>query len=94
MILATFEPITLPNAISAVNPLARADNEAAKLTASSGNDVPNATKVNPIISGEILNFRAIDEDETIKKSAPLIRNTNPTTSINTLISVSIVYRSF
>lgn len=86
---ATFDPMTFPIAMSAVMPCALAEMEAAKLTASSGNDVPNATNVNPMMSGETLNLRAIELDDTMKKSAPLISKTNPTIKNKTCNAISI-----
>ncbi len=83
VILTIFDPMTLPMAISAVCPGSTVS-EAAKLTASSGNDVPKATNVKPITSGETLNFLAIELDEETKKSAPLTSATNPITNSNTL----------
>ena len=67
-----FDPITLPIAISAVAP-ASTVRDAIKLTASSGSEVPNATSVKPITSGDTLNFLAIDEDDATKKSAPFTK---------------------
>ena len=66
-ILAMLEPTTLPIAISAVAPGATVS-DATKLTASSGNDVPKATSVKPITSGDTLNFLAIDADDETKGS--------------------------
>ena len=60
-ILAIFDPTTLPIAISGF-PL----KAACILTRSSGAEVPKATIVIPITSGEILNLEAID-------TAPLTR---------------------
>jgi hypothetical protein len=78
VILAIFDPMTLPIAMSAVVPACLAEIAAAKLTPSSGSEVPNATNVKPMTSGDTLNLRAIELEDTMNKSAPLIKKTNPT----------------
>lgn len=76
VIFTILEPMTLPIAISAVAPGSTV-NDAIKLTASSGSDVPKATNVKPMTKGDTLNFLAIDDDDATKKSAPLTKNINP-----------------
>ena len=66
-ILAILLPRILPTAIS-VDPWKLAY----KLTASSGADVPKATKVKPTIRSDILNLLASAEAPSTRKSAPLI----------------------
>jgi len=92
-ILTILDPITLPIAISAVAPGATV-NDATKLTASSGKEVPNATSVKPITKGETLNFLAIDEDDETKKSAPLTRKIKPTINNKILKKLSIKFILF
>ena len=80
--LKMFEPTTLLIASSLLCTI-----DAVTLTAVSGRDVPIATIVSPIIIDGTFNFFAMLELPSTKKSAPLIRNTNPmskntTTSIN------------
>ena len=70
------EPRTFPTAISLLPA-----KDAVALTASSGALVPNATIVSPIIILGTRNILATDELASTKKSAPLIRRTNPTISI-------------
>ena len=53
--------------------------EAVTLTAVSGSDVPIATIVSPIMMDGTFSFFATLELPSTKKSAPLIRRTNPTT---------------
>ena len=65
-------PITFPIAISLL-PL-RAETE---LTTNSGSEVPNDTMVSPIKRVDTLNFRAIDEAPSVRKSAPLMTKSNP-----------------
>jgi|GEM_PF-467957 len=61
------------------------------LTTSSGADVPNATIVSPIIISDIQNLFAMLLDPSTKRSAPLIRNPNHSTS-NTIVRImSYVY---
>ncbi len=40
-----------------------------------------------MIKGDILNFLAIELDDTIKKSAPLIKKTNPTTKYSMFTNI-------
>ena len=47
-------------------------------TASSGMDVPNATTVSPMTSGEMRHLPAIPAAPSTKKSAPLTSRTSPT----------------
>ena len=47
-------------------------------TASSGMDVPNATTVSPMTSGDTRHFSATPAAPSTKKSAPLTRSTSPT----------------
>src|SRR5690606_26927666 len=63
--------------------------DAIKLTASSGSDVPNATKVKPIASGDTLKRLAIEADDSTKKSAPFTKKKNPTNKSNTLMTCSM-----
>ena len=70
--LAMLLPKMFPMAIS-VFPLALAK----IFTINSGAEVPKATIVRPITMAEILNFLAIEEAPSIKKSAPLMRMKKP-----------------
>ena len=49
------------------------------LTRSSGAEVPNQTIVSPMIIFDMLAFFARDEAHSIRISAPLIRQINPST---------------
>ena len=73
--LAIFEPIMFQSARS-VCPLTAES----MLTKNSGAEVPNATTVSQITSGDIPKFLAILDDPSTKKSAPFIRIKNPTIS--------------
>lgn len=75
--LAMFEPMILPRAIS-VLPLKALSTE----TTISGAEVPNATTVRPITIGDILNFCASEDAPDTKKSALFISMIRPR-AINT-----------
>ena len=82
-------PRTLPIEISALPEIAPVI-----LTAASGALVPIATIVRPMISSEIPNFLAKPEAPSTKKSAPFIRNINPTISSAVFLASSIASSSF
>ena len=75
-------PKILPIAISLL-PLKLAK----RLTANSGKEVPKATMVRPINSGDNPDFFAIDDDPRTKKSAPQIKITSPI--VNKMILIII-----
>ena len=72
--LKMFEPTTLPTAISFAPRRA-----AVTLTASSGMDVPNATMVRPISSGDTPSLRASADAPATNLSAPQIISAKPIT---------------
>jgi len=74
-ILIKFEPIIFPMDMPSV-PLIAAD----MLTAASGELVPKATMVKPIIMGGIFKYLAIFDAHETKKSAPFISRMNPITN--------------
>jgi hypothetical protein len=78
--LKMLEPTTLPTAMSEL-PL----RPACRLTASSGELVPNATTVRPITSGEMPAIAARDEAPRTRSSPPTIRKSKPPTSIPIVI---------
>ena len=65
-----------------------------EVRAASGALVPIATIVRPMISSEIPNFLAKPEAPSTKKSAPFIRNINPTISSAVFLASSIASSSF
>ena len=69
-----FEPIAFPIARSGL-PL----RTARMLTRSSGAEVPKAIIVSPITSVDMLNFLAIEDAPSTRRSAPLSNAINPTT---------------
>ena len=73
-ILKILLPTTLPKAISLL-PFKAAE----ILTTNSGNEVPKATMVKPIIKSDTFKRRAITEAPSTNLSAPKIRATNPNT---------------
>lgn len=83
--LVILEPTTFPATI-AVSPFMAA----ATFEANSGNDVPNATKVTPIINGEIPIFSPITSAASINQSDPLIRTKrlNANNDIYSKVSIS------
>lgn len=83
-IFVIFEPMTLPATI-AVSPL----RAAAILEANSGNEVPKATKVTPIINGEIPIFNPITSADSMNQSDPLIRTKRLSANSDIYSKVSI-----
>ena len=83
--LNVFEPSTLLTAI-ALEPFA----EANELTASSGSDVPTATIVSPTTIDGTFNLLATATLPSTKKSAPLIRNKNPTNN-NRISNITFIF---
>ena len=83
--LKILEPTALLTA-SALFP----DMDAVTLTASSGRLVPIATIVSPIIIEGTRRRFATEELPSTKKSAPLIKSTNPTTSSTIAINISFI----
>ena len=80
----TYFPKMLPNVISWCPPTL-----ANTFTISSGAEVPKATIVKPIAISEIDSFLASDDAPSIKKSAHLIRITNPNNKIT--IEINIIF---
>ena len=72
-----FEPITFPTA-SPPDPLKAASSE----MTSSGADVPKATMVNPMMSGEMPMRRASPTAPFTRKSPPTTRPTSPSRNRN------------
>ena len=72
--LKMFDPTTLPTAISFAPSSA-----AVTLTASSGADVPNATIVSPMMSGDTPRRRARPDAPETNQSAPLTSRAKPAT---------------
>ena len=87
--LKRFEPDTLLIA-SELLPARDAEIE----TAVSGSDVPIATIVKPMISDGTLNLFATFDAPSTKKSAPLIKSTNPATSTTAAHNISIINSPF
>ena len=86
--LKILEPTTLLTASSLL-----LTSDAVTLTAVSGNDVPIATIVRPMMIGGTFSLFAILELPSTKKSAPFIRNTKPITrKTNTRISGELFTR--
>ena len=79
-----FEPVTLPTAIS-FEPL----RAAVTLTASSGREVPKATMVRPITSGDTPSFFATPEAESTKTSAPFTSSKKPSRVRNAFHKICI-----
>ena len=75
--LQTLEPNTLPIATLALPPLFKAATESETDTASSGKDVPIATIVSPMMSGETFNFFAITPAPSTNQSQNLTRQNTP-----------------
>jgi len=61
--------------------------------ASSGNEVPIATIVTPIINSEIPNFLAISEELSTKKSEPFTKNRNPIIKVINVNIIEINYQT-
>ncbi len=76
-------PTMLPMAISALAWMA-----ANILTTSYGVDVPKATMVRPTTRSLTLRIRAMEDDPSTRKSAPLISSAKPTIS-NPYVSISV-----
>lgn len=70
--LKIFDPMMFPNDTSSAP-----DNADVILTAASGNEVPNATTVKPMMSEDILKNFAMEDAPSTKKSAPLTKITKP-----------------
>ena len=87
-VLKILLPITFPNAISLLPFMADT-----VLTTNSGNEVPKATIVSPIIKVETLNLRATDEAPSVRKSAPFTTNISPRMNwiINVMVSIAFYY---
>lgn len=85
-IFAMFEPIIFPIAISG-----RPEIADIRDTMNSGNEVPNATIVNPIIIGLTLRNLAISEDPFTRKFAPLPNSANDIANNITVITMSSIY---
>lgn len=85
-IFETLLPIMLATA-SSVDPWALAK----MLTTSSGREVPKATTTRPITIYGILSFLAIEEEPSIKKSAPFIKIASPPASINRFQTIGADY---
>ena len=73
-ILKILEPTMLPSDTSSTPAM-----DADILTAASGNEVPNATTVNPMTKLDTLKNFAIDDAPSTNKSAPLTSKTKPNT---------------
>lgn len=84
-ILAMFEPIILPIAISSLP-----ENVATNVTTNSGKEVPNATIVRPITSLDIPNFLASLVDPETIKSPPKYRRVIPESKLIKMINDSII----
>jgi hypothetical protein len=84
-ILKILLPKTLPSAMSAWPAM-----DDLMLTASSGELVPKATTVSPIIRGEIPSPEAIFEAPRTKISAPTIRKTSPKIKKRMVIKADVV----
>ncbi len=81
-IFAMLLPRTLPNAMPLLPFIAEII-----LTAISGADVPNATRVIPTMKSEMLYLFAIAQEPSIKMSEPFMRRANPSSM---KISCSII----
>ena len=73
-VLKMLDPTTLPIAISALP-----ENAEAKLTVSSGSDVPTATMVIPMTNSLMFNFFAIADEPIVNQLAPRVIKVKPTT---------------
>ncbi len=80
-------PITLPTVMSG-RPVTLAPMD----TASSGELVPRATTVNPMISGGMPSANAMRDAPRTSPSAPAINNTNPAT--NWITITALITRSY
>ena len=84
-VLKIFDPTTLPIAISALP-----ENAEAKLTVSSGSEVPTATMVIPMINSLMFNLFAMAEAPLVNQFAPKVISVKPTTrSIEVVIIIKI-----
>jgi len=86
--LVILEPMTLPATI-AVSPLSAA----ATLDANSGSEVPKATRVTPIINGDIPTFSPITSADSINQSDPLTKTNRLKHKSDIYSSVSIAENS-
>ncbi len=80
VVFAIFDPIMFPMAISTL-PLTAAE----ILTTSSGNEVPNAIMIIPMIHSEIPKLFAISEALSTVKCAPMMTKIRPPRSIGMVL---------